>query len=95
LFQDFRAQFKAPGIVQIQDLDRGAADSAEPDNVYAVDCEMVNPLLAARVKKRDDLSSLRIDSRHVWTLVQIAPMAPRASSARWRTRFRVAASICY
>jgi hypothetical protein len=56
-------------------VDRGATDGANASNAYAFDDKVSGPVIASRMKKVGNLSSLRVNSGQVRTLTKITSVA--------------------
>jgi len=71
-FHDLGAQLQPAGIVEIQHLDRCAANFCEASDAHAFEGKVFGPAIAPRVKELSHLPCLRVDSGQIRALMKVA-----------------------
>jgi hypothetical protein len=82
LFEQFLPQRDPVGIVHRKDFDRRSTLGGLPDQERAFPSKMSRPSLNPGIEESRDLPRLRVDTRQVRPLVEIAPQAALGEIAK-------------
>ena len=75
VFQNLCPQFQSASVVQIQDVDRRAADRGNAYDAHTLEGKVLGPLVEPGMEKTGNLTCLRVNSGQVRSLVKIAAVA--------------------
>src|SRR5919198_5698664 len=69
-------------MVHIEHVDGDAANGRAPHNIGTIQTEMVGPLVPVGMKKRCQLSGVRVQSGQIWPLALITPQTGESQIAQ-------------
>ena len=81
-FDELAAQFNTQWVVHVEHVDCDAANWRAPHNIGPLQTEMVGPLVPAGMKKRCQLSAVRVQPGKIWPLALITPQTGESQIAQ-------------